>query len=691
LPARFVLVIALLAGLFPVVLDSFQSPAASAGTVPAPACVVGSTNLLTNGSFESPGIPSGTVSYSYNAIGWSGTMAAATPVSAPFDGIAIDGSVYVGITQNSQVIGIGSGYRNATFGISFVETTISDNLLAGATLDGVPFVLNAGGTGQRTGTVTLEGSDFTDGQITLTLQSGENYGIIDNVVLTVIDCGEVPNAVPVFADGADEDQTLEAEGPDGASDYEVPVATDEDAITSANPTGTVDVSCVPAPEADFPIGTTTVTCTAEDTVPTGADELDDPVTVSFAITVEDTTAPELDETSLPGTLIGDVRVLEVTATGPATPVAWAPITADDLVDGELTLACTPASGTAFEVGDTLVTCSAKDHAGNEVTTTFTVRVTDDGDPVVTITGAPATIEATGPDGAPVSFTATATDTVDGDLAPICTTGTPARPLSSGDILPIGTHTVTCTATDEAGNTGEASFTVTVRDTTKPVVTVPGNVTVDGGTTDRARVTFAAPTATDTVDGPITPVTCVDQNGTTITSGMTLAVGTYPVTCSATDTAGQTGTATFTITVRDTSGPSGITWIGGPQRNATYTVGSVPAAPTCTATGTGSPLLQCRVTGYSDQPGTHIMTARARDYAGNVTVETRTYTVVAAPVATSTPRPTTPAPTATPVVTPQPTNPVVTPAPTQPPTAVPTRPVRTPEPTTAPAPTRPPRG
>ncbi|HEV2526868.1 MAG TPA: hypothetical protein VGT61_00240, partial [Thermomicrobiales bacterium] len=97
---------------------------------------------------------------------------------------------------------------------------------------------------------------------------------------------------------------------------------------------------------------------------------------------------------------------------------------------------------------------------------------------------------------------------------------------------------------------------------------------------------------------------------------------------------------------------------------------------------------------SDQPGTHIMTARARDYAGNVTVETRTYTVVAAPVATSTPRPTTPAPTATPL-TPQPTVPVVTPAPTQPPTAVPTRPVRTPEPTTepttAPAPTRPPRG
>ena len=74
-----------------------------------------------------------------------------------------------------------------------------------------------------------------------------------------------------------------------------------------------------------------------------------------------------------------------------------------------------------------------------------------------------TQEATGPDGAAVQFNATATDDVDASVTVNCD-------KASGDTFPLGTTTVTCSATDAAGNKAEGSFKVTVvaaRDTTAP--------------------------------------------------------------------------------------------------------------------------------------------------------------------------------------------------------------------------------
>ena len=93
-------------------------------------------------------------------------------------------------------------------------------------------------------------------------------------------------------------------------------------------------------------------------------------------------------------------------------------------------------------------------------------VPDTTPPVVTVP-APITQSATSAGGAAVSYTATATDRVDGDLAPVCT---PA----SGSTFRIGTTTVTCEATDAAHNTGTASFTVTISD-----VSTPGAMRGDG--------------------------------------------------------------------------------------------------------------------------------------------------------------------------------------------------------------------
>lgn len=50
------------------------------------------------------------------------------------------------------------------------------------------------------------------------------------------------------------------------------------------------------------------------------------------------------------------------------------VTAQDEVDGQVPVTCSPASGSRFGLGRTTVTCSANDAAGNTTTSRFTVTV-----------------------------------------------------------------------------------------------------------------------------------------------------------------------------------------------------------------------------------------------------------------------------------------------------------------------------
>ena len=217
-------------------------------------------------------------------------------------------------------------------------------------------------------------------------------------------------------------------------------------------------------------------------------------------------------------------------------VTFPPATAIDDVSGVVTAFCTPASGATFPIGTTTVTCTANDVASNVGSASFTVTVSDTTPPVVTV---PANI-ITG--SSTVTYlAATATDLISGNVATTCT---PA----SGSTFSIGMTTVTCTAKDAANNTGSASFTVTVtltvNDTTPPVVTVPANIIAGvglNGTT--AAVSFTA-TATDLVSGSVTPI-CTPASGSTFNMGVTT------VKCNATDAAGnKSSDSSFTVTVVD---------------------------------------------------------------------------------------------------------------------------------------------
>lgn len=225
-------------------------------------------------------------------------------------------------------------------------------------------------------------------------------------------------------------------------------------------------------------------------------------------------------------------------------------TAEDVVDGAIQPICTPPSGSMFSLGSTVVTCTATDAAGNTATASFAVRVQDTTSPSL-ILPPMITVEATGPEGAVVRFSARATDLVDPSPVLECF---PA----SDSTFPLGITTVECTAMDFSGNEVSNSFRLVVRDTTKPALSLPEDIVVAAASATGAPVAFTV-RAHDTVDA--SPVIACDP-----ASGTHFAIGTTTVTCTARDSAGNVATGTFAVTVRvsGTVGWAGLgdTWVLG---------------------------------------------------------------------------------------------------------------------------------
>lgn len=249
--------------------------------------------------------------------------------------------------------------------------------------------------------------------------------------------------------------TAEAEGPNGA------VVTYTVVVQSAVDPN-LEAQCSPVSGSFFPLGISTVHCTATDANGTG--------TLDIEVIVSDTTPPVL---SLPD---------DITTTN---PVVTFTATATDLVDGAITPVCTPASGSTFDVGTTVVSCTATDSSLNETTGTFNVTVIADTTPpeVLRISASPDVLSPPNHEMVAVTVTVEATDDI--DPSPVSqivavTSNQPIEGTGDGDQTPDWeitgpltlnlraerasgedrVYTITVVTSDAAGNTTSSTVTVT---------------------------------------------------------------------------------------------------------------------------------------------------------------------------------------------------------------------------------------
>jgi gliding motility-associated-like protein len=351
--------------------------------------------------------------------------------------------------------------------------------------------------------------------------------------------------------------------------------------------------------AVFPLGATTVTWTVTDNSGNTA-------TATQTVTVVDQGAPSL---------IAPANItIPAGATCSVTPTNIGnAFTADNCTAGTVT----NDAPTTFPIGTTTVTWTVTDGAGNTSTATQTVTVIDLVAPSIT---APATVAATTTSGCSATGVVLGTPTTSDNCSSVTVSN------NAPSIYPVGSTTVTWTATDASGNSTMAVQTVTVTDVIAPIVTAPANVTVSSTSGCTAQnVNLGSPEFTDNCS-----VASVTNNApTTFPSGAT------SVTWTVTDASGNTATATQTVTVVDQVNPT----ISAPANVITTT--NTGCTSTSVALGTPTSTDNCSaVTVSNNAPssfpiGTTSVTWTATDASGNTATATQTVTITDAIIPTIT--------------------------------------------------------
>lgn len=223
-----------------------------------------------------------------------------------------------------------------------------------------------------------------------------------------------------------------------------------------------------------------------------------------------------------------------------------------------------ASGIDFNVGQTTVTYSASDAAGNTSTCSFTVTVTDSQIPTITCPSNINVNQDVGVCGSVQTYSPTVSDNCTPTVSLI-------SGLASGSTFPIGTTNITLRASDPSGNSADCSFSITVTDNTPPVfANCPSNMSVNTDASScYATVTWPTVTASDACGvGAVS-----QQSGPN--PGPNFPVGTSTVVYSVTDGSGVSNTCSFTVTVTDNDFPT----IACPSPSVNYTTGACGAQVT----------------------------------------------------------------------------------------------------------------
>lgn len=287
--------------------------------------------------------------------------------------------------------------------------------------------------------------------------------------------------------------------------------------------------------ADYPIGNTIITWTADD----GNGNV---AICTQNVLISDNTIPTFADCPL--------SPITATLTSGCSAIVTIPVpTVNDNCGGTVQVAGTRSDNQALNVpypkGTTTITWTAFDAVGNQTTCTQTVVINDLTAPVfatcpmanVTATAATNTCSQI------ITLTTpTAGDNCSGSIG-VSGTRSDGQLLSAA--FSVGTTIVTWTATDVSGNTAICTQNVIVTDVTAPVLSgVPTNTTVSCPIPAPPTVT-----ATDNCSGSVT----VNYSQSPATVDCTTG-GTITRTWTATDAAGNTVTQTQTITVTGSSPP-----------------------------------------------------------------------------------------------------------------------------------------
>jgi len=268
-----------------------------------------------------------------------------------------------------------------------------------------------------------------------------------------------------------------------------------------------------APEV-FSLGSTVVTWTS-------IDNNGNTTTYEQTITVVDTTSPSI---FVPADIVVEAidPVLNFIELGDATTYDHVGIESvtNDMSD-------------SFSFGSTTVTWTVVDTSGNISKGTQIVTVIDTPIPEI-VAPSDVIVEATGISNTVVEIGgATTYDIIQVE----------AITSDSPDTFPLGETVITWTATDSSGNSATATQTVTVVDTTAPSVTAPNSIELEATSIDNT-VEIGNPVYDDLVD--IISVTSDSPD--------TFPLGETVITWTATDSSGNSATATQTVTVVDTTAP-----------------------------------------------------------------------------------------------------------------------------------------
>ena len=369
---------------------------------------------------------------------------------------------------------------------------------------------------------TAPGSSFPLGvtTITYTARDNNNNTTTGSFTVTVVD-----NQKPIIAGMPSNITVVSGATTCGTTvSWTAPTATDNCGMTSFTTTA--------APATFFGVGRTRVRYTATD-VNGNSD------TAGFWVLVVDRD-PII--TNLP------TNITVAASSGLCTaPVTWTVPTVTDNCSGTLFVS-NHNPGALFPVGTTVVTYTATDISGRTASATFTITVTDNQGPVWT--NVPSNI---------VVPTASGTcDAVVTWSVPIAADNCTAQPVvtsnrAPGTVFALGTTAVVYTSVDAAGNSSQATFTVTVVDQTAPVIATPVAITkpVDANACVSSSVGVVAPVVTDQCN--TLTATGVRSDNQPLSAAYPL--GTTTISWTASDLSGNVAVAkTQTVTVVDTVAP-----------------------------------------------------------------------------------------------------------------------------------------